>query len=80
MHYKLAIKIEKVHMPHGETARRRAWAPVDSLVSKALMSRMELRSRMRKTDAVQHRKYFYRGRFENCMSHMNLGSLASYGC
>lgn len=56
MHYKPAIKIEKVRMPHGEMARRRAWAPVDSLVSKALMSRMELRSRMRKTDVVQHLK------------------------
>jgi hypothetical protein len=56
MHYKPAIKIEKVRMPHDEMTRFGACAPVDSLVSKALMSRMELQSRMRKMDAVQHSK------------------------
>jgi len=56
MHSEPAIKIEKVRMPHDEMTRRRARAPVDGLVSKALMSRMELRSRMPKMDAVQHSK------------------------
>jgi len=56
MHYEPAIKIEKVRMPHDEMAHFSACASVDSLVSKALMSRMELRCRMHKTYAVQHSK------------------------
>jgi hypothetical protein len=56
MHYEPAIKIEKVRMPHDEMTRFSTRTPVDSLVSKALMSRMELQTRMRKMGAVQHSK------------------------
>jgi hypothetical protein len=43
-HYRPAMKIANVRMPHDEIAPRRDCRPVHNLVLKVLMSRRELRS------------------------------------